>query len=327
MPTPVPPPADTLEAAEEGLVVALDVGASQIKGALIAADGSRVAQVRQDTGRADGPDAVLRRIVAVAAELMAVPGHQPQAGGVAVCGTVDTAGLVTAVNIGLVRAPVADLLSHRLRIPITLVNDAHAGAIGEGAGGSARDVRDYLYVSLGTGIGAAIVQDGRVAAGAHGHAGELGHITLAGHSRQCACGERGCLETVMSAAALESGWRETHRSAVPADRIIDLVIARDPAAERLWLPAVDALATGLLTAISLIDPALIVLGGGLAAAGDRLIDPLLASMRAQARPFHVIEGLRLAELGSWSGCIGAAAAARQAQVAPTMAQVPAAAEG
>jgi predicted NBD/HSP70 family sugar kinase len=71
----------------------------------------------------------------------------------------------------------------------------------------------------------------------------------------------------MSAAALESGWREAHGSALPADRIIDLVIAGDPAAERLWQDAVEALAMGLLTAISLIDPATIVLGGGLAAAG------------------------------------------------------------
>ncbi len=301
----------TTEPREPGAVVALDVGASQIKGALIAADGSRLAQTRRDTGRADGPDAVLARVVAAAAELMAVPGPEVLAGGIAVCGTVDTSGLVTAVNLGWDRTAVSDELSRRLRVPITVVNDAHAGAIGEGTAGSAKDVSNYLYVSLGTGIGAAIVQDGRVATGAHGHAGELGHIRLAGHGRLCACGERGCLETVMSAAALESGWRERHGSALPAERIIDLVIAGHPAAERLWQEAVEALAMGLLTAISLIDPATIVLGGGLAAAGPRLIDPLLGSMRARARSFHVIDGLRLASLGSWSGCIGAAAAAGQ----------------
>ena len=290
-------------------VVALDVGASQIKGALIGADGQRLAQARRDTGRADGPDAVLDRVVAAAAELIAVPGPEVLAAGVAVCGTVDTSGRVTAVNLGWDRAAVSDELRRRLQIPVAVVNDAHAGAIGEGTSGSARGVGNYLYVSLGTGIGAAIVQDDRVLAGAHGHAGELGHIKLAGHARLCACGERGCLQTVMSAAALESGWREAHGSPLAADRILDLVIAGDPAAERLWQEAVEALAMGLLTAISLIDPATIVLGGGLAAAGPRLIDPLLRTMRARARSFHVIDGLRLASLGTWSGCIGAAAAA------------------
>ncbi|MGH3406118.1 MAG: ROK family protein, partial [Streptosporangiaceae bacterium] len=125
-----------------GAVVALDVGASQIKGALIAADGRRITQTRQDTGRAAGPDAVLARVVAAAQELMAAPGPEVLAGGVAVCGTVDTSGLVTAVNLGWVRAAVSAELSRRLRIPITVVNDAHAGAIGEGTSGSARDVRD-----------------------------------------------------------------------------------------------------------------------------------------------------------------------------------------
>jgi glucokinase len=306
---------DTSASASDGgrsyVVVALDVGATRIKAALVAPDGSRRAELRRRTARADGPDAVLRQIADVAAEIAALgAGLDLPACGIAVPGTVDPAGLVTSVNLGWKQVNVADLISARLDIPVAVVNDAHAGAIGEGDFGAALGVRDYLYVSLGTGIGAAIVQDGSVLAGAHGHAGELGHIRVDYPGRPCACGSRGCLETKVSAAALETRWREIHGAARPAREIIDLVIARDPAAEALWDEAIAALAVGLLTVMSLIDPAIIVLGGGLAGAGDRLVQPLGRRISDEAQSFHSSAELRLASLGDWSGCAGAAAEAR-----------------
>jgi glucokinase len=293
------------------LVIALDVGATRIKAALVAPDGSRRAELRRRTARSDGPDAVLRQVADVAAEIAGHgDGGDLPACGIAVPGTVDPAGLVTSVNLGWKQVDVADLISARLHIPVAVVNDAHAGAIGEGDHGAARGVGDYLYVSLGTGIGAAIVRDGSVLAGAHGHAGELGQIRVDYPGRPCACGSRGCLETLVSAAALETRWREVHGVTRPASEIIDLVIARDPAAEALWDEAVAALAAGLLTMMSLIDPAIIVLGGGLSGAGDRLIRPLTRRIAAQAQSFHRGAEFRLATLGDWSGCSGAAAEAR-----------------
>jgi glucokinase len=292
-------------------VVALDVGASRIKAALVAPDGSRLAELQHPTGRADGPAAVLRRVTDVAAHLAAAhAGTEILACGIAVCGTVGPDGLVTSVNLGWEQEPVGRAVSSRLGMPVAVLNDAHAGAIGEGNAGAARGVGDYLYVSLGTGIGAAIVKDGRVLSGAHGHAGELGHISVDRRGRLCACGSRGCLETFMSAAALEARWLEVHGSPLPARQIIDQVIDRDPAATALWDESIEALASGLLTVMSLIDPATIVLGGGLSGAGSRLIEPLAAGLRAGAQPFHAGAELRLAALGDWSGCAGAATAAR-----------------
>ncbi|HSZ41153.1 MAG TPA: ROK family protein [Trebonia sp.] len=288
-------------------VLALDVGATRIKAAVIAADGSRVAELRHPTGRADGPDAVLARITNVAAT---ASGAGIGCAGLAVCGAVGPDGLVTAVNLGWESVPAGSALSDRLGVPVTVLNDAHAGALGEGSTGAARDMSDFLYVSLGTGIGAAIVKNGRVVSGAHGRAGELGHIVVDQRGPECACGSRGCLERFMSAAALESRWLAAHGSALTAREIIDSVIAREPAASALWDEAVEALAEGLLTAMSLIDPAVIVLGGGLSGAGARLLEPLTAAIAARARPFHAPAGLRLASLGDWSGCAGAAVAAR-----------------
>lgn len=296
------------ESEATGTVLALDVGATRIKAALVSPDGGRIAELRHPTGRADGPEAVLLRVAEVAERIGAGAGIV--ACGIAVCGTVDAAGRVTAVNLGWSRTSVADAVSARLGLRVAVLNDAHAGAIGEGGFGAARGVSDYLYVSLGTGVGAAIVQEGRLLGGAHGHAGELGHISVDRAGRLCACGSRGCLQTVASAAALEERWREVHGGTLPARQIIDRVIARDPAATALWDEAVAALAAGLLTVMSLTDPATIVLGGGLAGAGERLLEPLADGIRLGARSFHVGADLRLATLGDWSGCIGAAARAR-----------------
>jgi glucokinase len=294
-----------------GAVVALDVGGTRIKAAVITPDGSRLVERRYPTGRADGPAAVLRRVVNIAAEMAAAGADATiLACGIGSCGTVDLEGRVTSVNIGWERARIGDVIGDRLGLPVAVLNDVRAGALGEGGFGAARGETDYVYVALGTGIGAAIVSGGRVLPGAHGHAGELGHISVRQPGRLCACGARGCLETLMSAVGLEARWLETHGHPLPARRIIDRVLEGEPAATALWAESVEALAAGLLTLMSLVDPATIVLGGGLSSAGPRLIEPLAAALRAGARPFHADPDLRLAVLGDWSACAGAAIAAR-----------------
>jgi glucokinase len=304
--------ADQIPAHAPGAVVALDVGGTRIKAAVIAPDGSRLAERRYPTGRADGPTTVLRRVADVAAEMaVCLADTTILACGVGTCGTVDLDGRVTSVNIGFERTRMGDVIGDRLGLPIAVLNDVRAGAIGEGGFGAAKGESDYVYVALGTGIGAAIVSGGRVLLGAHGHAGELGHISVCRPGRLCACGARGCLETVMSAVGLEARWLETHDSPLLARQIIDQVLVGEPDATALWEESVAALAAGLLTMVSLVDPATIVLGGGLASAGPRLIEPLAAGLRAGARPFHASADLRLASLGDWSACAGAAIAARE----------------
>jgi glucokinase len=321
MTKPVPAARPARPGNEDDVVLALDIGATRIKAALISADGQRQAVRISDTQRTDGPSAVLRRVGDVAAELIASAGSAAgpnrglapdavRAGGAAVCGTVDQAGLVESANLGWHRMDLGSALSGRLGFPVTIINDAHAGAIGEGSFGAAGSLRDYLYVALGTGIGAAIVLDGHVVEGAHGHAGELGHIEVERPGRACACGSCGCLETIMSAAAIEARWSETYDAPLSAREIVDRVISGDPAAEKLWSEAIDALADGLLTFVSLIDPGAMVLGGGLSNAGEHLVGPLDRSMRARARSFHIPAELRLATLGDWSACAGAAVQAR-----------------
>jgi len=293
-------------------VLVLDVGASWIKGALVGADGRRISELRRPTGREAGPELVLQHVAGVAEELAAQEGIAPlAAAGVAVCGAVDQAGRVTAVNLGWSGAQVRSLFERRLGLPVAVVNDAHAGAVGEGLFGAARDSRDYLYVSLGTGIGAAIVQSGHVVTGAHGQAGELSHVRVDPNGARCACGARGCLQTKVSAVALEKRWAELYGERATAREILDHVMSDEPRATPVWLESVQALAAGLITVMTLVDPATIVIGGGLARAGENLLRPLRQEMQSQVRPFHAEADLRLAALNDWSACAGAATIARQ----------------
>jgi glucokinase len=111
--------------------------------------------------------------------------------------------------------------------------------------------------------------------------------------------------------ALEARWYELYEERATAHKILDLVMSDHAGALKVWRECVGALATGLITAMTLLDPATIVVGGGLARAGDKLLVPLREEIAKQARPFHAVADLRLAALDDWSACAGAATMARQ----------------
>jgi glucokinase len=176
-----------------------------------------------------------------------------------------------------------------------------------------------LFVAVGTGIAGGYVVDGRVDPGAHGAAGEIGHIIVrtGADARPCGCGARGCLEAHASASAVGRAWHDSQSAQTPdnqtpnqtpshtAKDVAAAVEAGHPSAVRIWREAVDALADGLLTAIALYDPELIVLGGGLAEAGDTLLTPLRTALTRKAT-FHRLPTLVRASLGDEAGCLGAA---------------------
>lgn len=290
-------------------VLALDVGASTIKAAIVDVDGTRLQETTVPTGREKGGQAALRTVEEAAAGLLGHPGTDVRAAGVAMPGAVGPDGRVTSVNLSLDRAKVVAPLVQRLNVPVRILNDAQAGALGEARFGVAVSMNDFFYVSLGTGIGGAIVHHGALWSGANGQAGELGHVRVEYPGRPCARGASGCLQTIMSAAALEARWAEAEGTRLDARSIIALAESNVGPARPLWRAAVHGLARGLLQATTLLDPGTIVIGGGLAGAGDTLLVPLRDQLDQQARPFHVVAPLRLASLGPWSGCMGAASAA------------------
>ncbi|MEU0336588.1 ROK family protein [Streptomyces sp. NPDC006193] len=297
-------------------VIALDVGGTGIKAALVGDDGALLHRARRATGRERGPEAVIEGILDFAAELRAYGvehcGEPAAAAGVAVPGIVDEerGTAVYAANLGWKDVPLRALLGDRLGTPVALGHDVRTGGLAEGRIGAGRGADRFLFVPLGTGIAGAIGIDGRVEAGAHGFAGEIGHIVVRPSGAPCPCGQRGCLERYASASAVGAAWAaacgDPEAGAADCARA---VAAGDPDAVRVWQEAVDALADGLVTALTLLDPRTLIIGGGLAEAGEVLFPPLRDAVRRRVT-FQRTPDIVPAALGDSAGCLGAALLAR-----------------
>ncbi|GII26074.1 ROK family protein [Planosporangium mesophilum] len=300
----------------DDVVVALDVGGTGIKCALVDSAGRVRHGERHPTAPQRGPDAVVTTILDLSADLADTAGRtglRPRAVGVVVPGIVDEASgvAVWSANVGFRDVPLRELVGKRLGVPAALGHDVRAGGLAEARLGAGRGYRHVLVVPIGTGIAAAHVVDGQVFTGAHGAAGELGHIVVRPGGPPCGCGLRGCLEAVASAAAVARRYAERAEDAAGADRVAALAASGDPVAAAVWHEAIDALADGLLTGLALFDPEALVVGGGLAEAGDALLDPLGRALRARLT-FHREPALFRAALGDGAGVLGAALIAQDA---------------
>ncbi|SBT52296.1 ROK family protein [Micromonospora narathiwatensis] len=292
------------------VVVALDVGGTGMKCALVRPDGTMVHAERHATEAARGPEAVVGTILDVAEGLAGkahADGLTAVACGIAVPGVVDEARgvAVWSANVGFRDVPLRELARGRLGLPTALGHDVRVGGLAEARVGAGRDAGHVLFVAIGTGIAAAHVVDGSAAAGAHGAAGEIGHILVRPDGPRCGCGRPGCLEAMASAAAIGRRYAELAGVPATAAEVADRAAAGEPLAGRVWREAVEALADGLATGQALFDVATIVIGGGLAQAGPRLLDPLRAAL-GERLTFHREPRLVAAALGDEAGCLGAA---------------------
>jgi len=292
-------------------VLALDLGGTSIKAGVADLTGRFVLRMRRDTGRAHGVSAVVENLLVVAGELADEAsrlGHDPVAAAVVVPGVVDEERgvAVDASNIGWRDVPLRELLRERLGLPVHVGHDVRAGALAEARRGAARGRRCFAFVPIGTGIGGAWVIDGRPYSGAHYAAAEVGHIVVRPDGEPCVCGRVGCLETLASASAIARRYSErSGRTVAGADEVAALVPSADPVAVRVWDDALDALSDALLTVSTLLDPEVIVLGGGLSHAGTLLLAPLrerLSHRSSSLPPPPLVH----ASLGDEAGCMGAA---------------------
>ncbi|MFE0844710.1 ROK family protein [Streptomyces rochei] len=283
-----------------------------MKAALAGPGGELLHQARRATGRDRGPDAVVEGILDFAAELRALGvdrfGEPARAAGVAVPGIVDEehGTAVYAANLGWRDVPLRALLGERLgSVPVALGHDVRTGGLAEGRIGAGKGADRFLFVPLGTGIAGAIGIDGRVESGAHGFAGEIGHVVVRPGGLPCPCGQRGCLERFASASAVSQAWAEAcgdpDADAADCAKAVD---SGDPRARAVWQDAVDALADGLVTALTLLDPRVLIIGGGLAEAGETLFSPLRDAVRRRVT-FQKLPRIVPAALGDTAGCLGA----------------------
>ena len=308
------------------LLAGVDIGGTKILGiALDPADPTTVV----DEARAPTPDgetAVLDAIAGVVREL----GDRAGPGGVAAVG-VGIAGLVERSGVlrmgpnlpGLMDVNVGAELERRLALPIRVDNDATCAAWGEHLGGAARGVTDAVCVTLGTGIGAGIVAENELVRGAHGFAGEAGHMVVDPRGPLCPCGRRGCWERFASGSGL--GWlgREAAEAGlfrrgielaggvaefVRGEHVTQAAAEGDSEALAVVETFAEWVALGVANLVTVLDSELVVIGGGLIEVGELLMEPVRRSFARQVMAPEARRDVRVvaAQLGERAGAIGAA---------------------
>ena len=311
--------------------IGLDIGATTIKGGVVDADGVMVVKGRTDTPAHD-PAAIVQEAANLIRELSV---KQPiDAVGVACAAFIDPTGstVLFSPNVAWRDEPLKQRLESALDLPVVIENDANAAAWGEFRFGAATEVDDMVMVTVGAGLGGGIVVDGVLMRGAFGVAAEMGHMRVVPDGLRCGCGNRGCWEQYASGSALLREARELVASGTPhAARLSELCsgdtaalsgldITRaaaegDPAAVELLADLAAWIGEGVASVAAILDPELIVLGGGVSEAGALLIDPALVAFRRQltGRGHRPEARFALASLGNDAGIIGVADLAARAR--------------
>ncbi|MFC9331767.1 ROK family protein [Kitasatospora sp. NPDC057015] len=297
------------------MVIALAVGGTQIKGVAMAADGSLLYSGHRRTQADRGPDAVLETVLDYAGELSRH--YWASAAGIAMPGLVGeaTGTSVFAAQLGWRQVPVRRWLAEELEMPVAFGHEVRAGGLAEARLGAGRSCRSFLFVAVGNGVTASMVVDGRPTSDAGGFAGELGHLVIRPGGDPCSCGGAGCLETVASTAAIARRYRlATGEENLTAKEVRSRAGTGDPIAAGIWREAIEALADGLSSAISLVGPERIVVGGALAKAGRSYFDPLPAEL-SKRLAFREAPRIVPSGLGQQAAVLGAALLAQQLHLA------------
>jgi len=290
--------------------IGLDIGNTRLTVGAALGDGRLLfAEERPAPGDADSAIPVLLEMAETALGSVRAADRRPAGLGLGFGGPVDYVRQVTRQSFhspGWSDIPLAEVFASRLDIPALLDNDANAGSLAEALFGAGRDRRTVLYVNVGTGIGGAIVIDGSVHHGATTSAGEIGHVVVDPGGPPCNCGKRGCLEALASGSALERMAREAGL-ALSGREVTAAAESGDATCLDLVARAARALGLAIANAVSLLDPDIVVLGGGVPEAGEFWWRPLRESFGTYVVPQAQGTPLARAELGYRAGVLGAAA--------------------
>lgn len=298
------------------MIVGIDIGGTKIAVAGFAAGpGGSVRRVTavhtRPTPAREGGEAI---VGAVADAVAMVAGTaEITAAGVGTAGVVGAdGGIASATDAirGWAGFPLRAALGHALGVPPAVVNDVHAAAVAEAAAGAGRGARGLLMVTVGTGIGGAVVLPDGLRTGVTGTTGSVGHTELALPTaladRRCGCGAIGHVEAVASGPALEQTYRERTGVALPLREVDAAARAGDPVASEVIAEGARFLGRALAGAQAVLDVEVVAVGGGVAAIGDRYLDEVARAYRAAAMPGPAIARVRPAELGIDATLTGAA---------------------
>jgi glucokinase len=301
----------------------LDVGGTKILGVVLDRDDPRRVLAERRVPTPIGADGLMAALLGTVEELVAAVGP-PSSVGVGVPGLVDHEGMLHfGPHLpGIVDLPIALRMADALGVPAMADNDANCAALAEQRVGAGRGVSDALVVTFGTGIGAGIVVGGRLLSGGSGFAGEVGHMVVEAAGPPCPCGRRGCWERFASGTGLSRLARDAALAGtlnavvataggpeeVRGEHVTDAARRGDPGAQEVLGEFAEWVARGLANLANVLDPGIIVLGGGLVAAADLLLEPVRAAFAERVMAYEQRAPIPIvpAELGERAGAIGAA---------------------
>lgn len=303
--------------------IGIDIGGTKIAGALVDAQGAIILEERVPSPAGD-PDAMVDAVVGLIERLSA--DHEVIGAGVAAAGFIDAdqSTIIYAPNISWRNEPFKAKLEAKLDIPVIIENDANAAAWAEFRYGAGRGYKHMIMLTIGTGVGGAVIADSRMLRGGFGIAGELGHIRVVPNGLLCGCGQHGCLESYASGSALLRAAKALAASGEPEGQrlreieseagqltgleVYKAILENDPGALRVLRELGSWLGQAIGSLVAVLDPEVVVIGGGVSAAGDLLLDPIREAYRAHlpAQGFRPELKITAAEFVNDAGVVGAA---------------------
>lgn len=307
--------------------VGIDIGGTKIAGVLLGADDSVIREDRVPTPATD-PEAIIEAVVHLVEDLRA--GEELLAVGVAAAGFINASQseVMYSPNLNWRNEPLKAKLESRLGLPVFIENDANAAGWAEHRFGAAKGISNMMMITIGTGVGGAIVTDGRLFRGGFGIGAELGHWRFVPNGKPCGCGQRGCLEQYASGTALLNNAKDLVNSGVEkAKRLLELsgraenldgqmifeaIQENDPAALELLEELGTNIGIAIASMVAILDPEVAVIGGGVSLLGDRLLQPIRRAYleHLPAKGFRPEISIVAALLTNEAGAIGAADLAR-----------------
>lgn len=312
------------------LAIGIDIGGTKILGALVDADGKilheeRVASPAQD------PDKMVEVVVALIKSITEKANDVIVGVGVAAAGFIDAgqSTILYAPNLNWRHEPLRERLQALVPHRVVIENDANAAGWAEYKFGAGRGAKDMVMLTLGTGVGGAVIADYKLRRGGFGIGGELGHVKVVQDGKQCGCGRKGCVEQYASGTAVLKAAKKLASSDGPAGRrlrelkeqhgelnghlVYQALLEGDQGARQVVAQAGDYLGQAMGTITAVLDPQIYVIGGGLSEAGELILEPIRQAFSKElpARGFRPEAKVVAAQFSNQAGVIGAADLARE----------------